>query len=172
MNHIMIDIETLDTIYSAKILSIGAVYFDPMKNKLGSEFFEIVNSQRQLDRTSSKDTIEFWRKQSREAKKQLKGDVQLRDALEDLDLFIDPDCRVWGNGATFDITILEHAYLSFDMSIPWKFWNVRDCRTVRELFESKRGGLDQNFNGTKHHALDDAKYQAKYISKMWRGLIK
>ena len=35
MNHIMVDIETLDTVQSAVVLSISAVVFDPHSKALG-----------------------------------------------------------------------------------------------------------------------------------------
>lgn len=34
-NHVMIDLETMDKIPSASIVSIGAVIFDPRTNKVG-----------------------------------------------------------------------------------------------------------------------------------------
>jgi hypothetical protein len=78
---------------------------------------------------------------------------------------------VWGNGATFDISILEDAYRQLDLEIPWKFWNVRDCRTVKDMYESARGGYEKKSGGTLHHALDDAKFQAQYICDMWKSLV-
>ena len=39
MNHIMLDLETLDTSPSAVVLSSGAVAFDPYTNALGDRFY-------------------------------------------------------------------------------------------------------------------------------------
>ena len=58
------------------------------------------------------------------------------------------------------------------MEIPWKFWNVRDCRTVLDMYESKRGGFNKSGNRAgAHNALQDAIYQAKYITMMWSKLL-
>jgi len=64
----------------------------------------------------------------------------------------------------------EHAYRESLLDIPWRFWNVRDCRTIKDLFESKRGGLNDNFTGVAHNALDDAIHQAKWVTLMWSKL--
>jgi len=172
MNHVMIDLETLDTTVTARIVAIGAIVFNPNTGLRGDKFYWRVHHKSQTNRTKSKSTIEWWKQQGPEVRKQLKGNILLKDALEEFEWFLPDNVIVWGNGATFDISILEHAYLQCGLDIPWKFYNVMDCRTVRKLYEEKRGGLDQNFSGTKHHALDDAIFQAGYISKMWRTLKK
>jgi exodeoxyribonuclease VIII len=79
---------------------------------------------------------------------------------------------MWGNGATFDISMLEDAYRQYEIEIPWKFWNVRDCRTVLDMYESIRGGFNKTVNRQgAHNALDDAKFQAQYITMMWSRLL-
>lgn len=50
MEHIMIDLETLDTSPSAAIISIGAVKFDPAtQTPLGDKFYLPVSIQSNLD---------------------------------------------------------------------------------------------------------------------------
>lgn len=171
MNHVMIDLETLDTAVTAKIVAIGAICFNPNTGLRGDEFYSLIKHKNQR-RTKSQATINWWNQQDKEVRKQLKGKLPLEKVLDDFEFWLPDNCIVWGNGSTFDISILEHAYIQHNINIPWKFWNVMDCRTVRKLYEEKRGGLDQNFSGTKHNALDDAIYQADYISKMWRALKK
>jgi len=173
LRHAMIDLETLDTIPSAKIVSIGAVIFDPRYGKISDDkFYTLVDINAQPERTHSKDTLEWWNKQPTNVQKQLKGTTSLEDALEDLAFYLPKDCKVWGNGATFDISMLEDAYRQLGIEIPWKFWNVRDCRTVLDMHESSRGGFNKKSGGTLHNALDDAHYQAQYINMMWRKLLK
>ena len=174
LRHAMIDLETLDTIPSSKIVAIGAVIFDPRYGKISDDkFYVLVDHKLQTgDRTSSPDTVKWWKSQSPEVRKQLKGTTSLADALEDLSFWLPNDCKVWGNGATFDISILEDAYRQLNIDIPWKFWNVRDCRTVLDMYESARGGFNKKSGGTLHNALDDAYYQAQYITMMWKKLLK
>ncbi len=64
-----------------------------------------------------------------------------RTFLQQLSDFLPKDVKVWGNGANFDIGILEHAYDQYQIEIPWEFWNVRDCRTIKDMYESQRADL-------------------------------
>jgi L-rhamnose isomerase len=57
--------------------------------------------------------------------------------------------------------MLEQQYRNFSLEIPWKFNADRCMRTIREF----AGCLDVDFDGVAHNAVDDAIWQAKYISK-------
>jgi len=172
LKHVMIDLETLDRIPSSKLVSIGAVIFDPRYGRISKDTFYVeLDHKAQKGRTSDKETVDWWKKQSPEAKKALKGTTKLEDALENLAFWVPSDCRVWGNGSTFDISMLEDAYRQYNIEIPWHFWNIRDCRTIKDMYESSRGSWEKGYSGTKHNALDDAKHQAEYVIKMWRKLL-
>jgi len=171
LRHCMIDLETMGVKPDSAIVSIGAVIFDPRLNKIGDKFYIELDWKNQ-DRVIDPSTKEWWKGQSTKAKKALHGKVSLEDALDELGFFLPPDCKVWGNGATFDISMLEDAYNQLDMEIPWKFWNIRDCRTINDLYESMRGGFNKASGGVLHNALDDAYYQAQYISMMWQKIAK
>lgn len=176
LRHAMIDLETRDTIPSSKIVSIGVTLFDPRYRMIGDAsetLYMELDWKAQTNRTEGHGTPEWWDKQSEEVRKALKGTVSLEDALEELAFFLPKDCKVWGNGATFDISILEDAYRQLDLEIPWKFWNILDMRTIKYLFESSRSGLgnaDGN-PGVLHNALDDAIFQAKRVNKIWNKLL-
>lgn len=172
MNNVMIDIETLATTPNAAILSVGAVFFD-VNGNLGAEFEMAVNMRSAIEkRFVCKNTLAWWKKQPEEARsKAFYGHASMEKMLVDLYQFIaqgGSEVRVWGNGPTFDITILEHAFDQYGYRCPWKFFNVRCCRTVEDLSMLNRGDFERE--GTHHSALDDAKYQAKYISAMIRNL--
>ena len=47
MNHLMLDIETLDITPSAVILVVAGVFFNPKTGELGAEFEAAVNSQQE-----------------------------------------------------------------------------------------------------------------------------
>ncbi|ORT44652.1 endodeoxyribonuclease [Escherichia coli] len=59
------------------------------------------------------------------------------------------------------------------MPCPWRYYNDRDVRTIVEL--GKAIDFDARtaipFEGERHNALDDARYQAKYVSVIWQKLI-
>jgi len=174
LRHCMIDLETVGLTPDARIVSIGAVIFDPRYGRIDKKntFYIELDHKAQTNRAMDKGTMEWWTKQSREAKKALKGTTLLEDALEELAFWLPEDVKVWGNGPTFDIVILEDAYHQCGIEIPWKFWNIRDCRTIKDLYESARGGWEKKSGGTLHNALDDAQYQAQYVIEMWRKILK
>ena len=134
MKNVMIDLETLDIICSARIISIGAVEFDLESKQLGREFFMLVDHTSQIRRTTSEDTLKWWDGQSEAAKKQLTGYILLSEALMEFRDWLPEDCIVWGNGSSFDIGILEHAYTEFSMLYPWKYNAIRDVRTINHLY--------------------------------------
>lgn len=172
LKHVMIDLETLDTLPTSKIVAIGAVIFDPFIGKIDNDTFQMtIDIKSQSGRTSSQSTLDWWKTQSTEAQGQLEGDTSLEDALDELEFFLPENCKVWGNGSTFDISILEDAYRQFKIDIPWKFWNVRDCRTVKELFEASRGGNGTTPKHVSHIAVEDAMNQAKDVCRAYKRLL-
>ena len=176
-NHVMIDLETMGTRADSAIVSIGAVVFDPRLNKVGKRdtkmtFYTELDWEFDQDRHICPDTANWWSKQSVEARSALNGLDSLDTSLVELANWLPKDVKVWGNGAIFDIGMLENAYQQYGIPIPWKFWNVRDCRTVKDMYESARGGWDGKVGGVAHNALDDALHQAQYICKMWTSLLE
>ncbi|WP_434477974.1 3'-5' exoribonuclease domain-containing protein [Escherichia coli] len=177
-DHLMIDLETMGKNPDAPIISIGAIFFDPQTGDMGPEFSKTID----LETTGGvidRDTIKWWLKQSREAQSAIMTDeIPLDDALLQLREFIDENSgeffvQVWGNGANFDNTILRRSYERQGIPCPWRYYNDRDVRTIVEL--GKAIDFDARtaipFEGERHNALDDARYQAKYVSVIWQKLI-
>jgi hypothetical protein len=79
--------------------------------------------------------------------------------LEELGKLIWQSKRFWANGPTFDANILEHAYKSYNMPIPWQFYVVRDARTVYSLCPQL------NKYPASHHALEDCRRQIELLQK-------
>ena len=172
LRHVMIDLETMGKVPEMAIVSIGAVIFDPRYGKVSKETFYMELDWESQDRFICPETQEWWSKQSEEARAALDGLDDLEESLIALAEWLPKDCKVWGNGATFDISCLEHAYRQLGIDIPWKFWNVRDCRTVLDMYESARGGFNKSANRKGfHNALEDAKFQANYITMMWNRIL-
>jgi exodeoxyribonuclease VIII len=171
LRHVMIDLETMGTTPNSAIVSIGAVPFDPRQGKVSNQTFYRELDWEDQGRYICPKTTEWWKGQSDEAKAAHFGLDSLKNALNELAAWLPKDAKVWGNGATFDVSMLEDAYRQYYIEIPWKFWNVRDCRTVLDMYESVRGGFNKTVNGqVAHNALDDAKFQAQYIAMMWSRL--
>ncbi|ELH6325132.1 3'-5' exoribonuclease, partial [Escherichia coli] len=176
--HLMIDLETMGKNPDAPIISIGAIFFDPQTGDMGPEFSKTID----LDTAGGvidRDVIKWWLKQSREAQSAIMTDeIPLDDALLQLREFIDENSgeffvQVWGNGDNFDNVILRRSYERQGIPCPWRYCNDRDVRTIVEL--GKALDFDARtaipFEGERHNALDDARYQAKYISAIWQKLI-
>lgn len=158
--HVMIDLETVDSRPTAAILSIGAVVFHGAG--AGREFYIPVDveSCKAVGMTESAETLAWWAKQSEQARSVFNDPDRkpIRFALGELARFVDPDARVWGNGAAFDNAILANAYAACGMRLPWKFWNDRCYRTIAAFARTRRVQ-----SGTHHNALDDAKSQAEHL---------
>lgn len=174
MNNVMIDLETLSTAPDAAIMSIGAVIFDPATGELGDKFHMRVDFKEAVGSGRvDTDTLKWWIGQSEEAGKDVtSGTATPLEVLQAFTEFLPDDAVVWGNGATFDVTILASAYTRITNAVaPWKFSNVRDCRTVEDMATGICERSEFEREGIHHQALDDAIYQAEYISGMWMKLV-
>jgi exodeoxyribonuclease VIII len=171
---IMCDLETLATTPDATILSIGAVRFDPFGDELNNPkmtkfYLKIdIDSCDRLGLSVSESTIEWWSKQSPEAQDEAFNPddrVDIIDAMNQFYKFSWGCKRVWSNGSSFDIVIMETIFRKISKAIPWDYWQVRDCRTMYDL------GLNPNRPPVlKHHALEDAWNQAVGIQNVCREL--
>lgn len=175
MDHFSIDLETLDNKFSSAIISIGVQQFDPDTGKLGGTFYKEIDIDSAIKSgTVSGSTLSSWASQSEKARRVFgkENKVPLATALDALatwmrGMSIAP--KVWGNGATFDITILEHAYEKGGVGLkaPWNYTNIRDMRTIVDA--SNLTGTEWPARvGVHHNALDDAIYQAQMISLCWQ----
>ncbi|NZA82725.1 exonuclease [Escherichia coli] len=177
-HHLMIDLETMGKNPDAPIISIDAIFFDPQTGDMGPEFSKTIDLET-AGGVIDRDVIKRWLKQSREAQSAIMTDeIPLDDALLQLREFIDENSgeffvQVWGNGANFENTILRRSYERQGIPCPWRYYNDRDVRTIVEL--GKAIDFDARtatpFEGERHNALDDARYQAKYVSAIWQKLI-
>jgi exodeoxyribonuclease VIII len=186
--NVMLDLETLSTLPNAAIVSIAAVYFDPLTGELGKEFERSITlkSAMEFGLVDGK-TLAWWMKQS-DAARQIFNEEQCTDLKSALYAFCNwltmnsnslkggtPNVQIWGNGATFDNVILSSAYDSINFKKPWPYSGDRDVRTLVELGKTLRGIDPRNiitFAGTPHNALDDAKHQVKYVSEIFKALAK
>jgi hypothetical protein len=148
-------------------LTIAAQCFDPLRRTeltQDRQYYARIDPGSQPDRRVEQLTIDWWATQPQEAQEEAFGEdgrIPLQQALEELGKLIWQSKRFWANGPTFDANILEHAYKSYNMPLPWQFYNVRDARTVYSLCP----GL--NKYPASHHALEDCRRQ---ILLLWDTL--
>ncbi|MCP9027682.1 exonuclease [Klebsiella sp. SWET4] len=182
--HVMVDLETMGKKHNAPIVAIGAVVFDPATGSIGESFYKVVCLESSVNWGAVIDpsTVIWWLKQSSEARSAIVNDdaIPLQDALLQFREFVSDNvaggskkAQVWGNGASFDNSILRSSYDCIAEDYPWEYWNDRDVRTIVELgqaisFDPK---TTIPFEGSRHNALADAIHQARYVSAIWQRII-
>lgn len=168
---LMIDLETLSTRADGVILSIGAVKFDLERGKIDdSGFYTVVSFEDQLDRHISESTLTWWMNQGDSAKRVFNDSkTSFRDALLQFSDFVDdPNIEVWSCGADFDIPMMNHAFMTHNIEIPWKFYNSRCFRTYKKLPGAPGCSSPPK---VAHHALHDAISQAQHACDIYAALF-
>lgn len=170
--NVMVDLETMGTGSSAAIVSIGAVKFSAEGGVEPDTFYRVVHLSSSLDAGMSLDgsTVMWWLSQAQDARSALQAaNTSLADALMQFKGWCPQDAQVWGNGATFDNVILANAFKLCGINQPWKFYNDRCFRTLKNLYP---GIMPDERIGTAHNALDDAQYQAQHAVKILRSITQ
>lgn len=159
---IMLDLETMGTAGDSAIIAIGAVAFDSLS--IIGRFYTNVNLQSCIDLGMKVDgsTVIWWMGQSDQARSIFSDkSPHLNESLTEFTNWFNSvnGDEVWGNGASFDNVILSTAYNKAGLAQPWKFWNDRCYRTVKNMNPS----IKLNRVGTYHNAVDDAESQALHL---------
>jgi len=178
--HVMCDLETLGKAPGCKIVSIGAVEFSSAG--LGHEFYMEVTRDFQGTLNEDPSTLEWWAAQPSEVRDRLfEHDARrpfLSSALFDFNEWLvslstqsqggPAEIALWGNGATFDNSILRYAYTAVGgpKEPAWPWFNDFCYRTLKNL----RLDVQLERTSPKHHALCDAKYQALHAIELMKAI--
>lgn len=165
---LMIDFETLGTDEDAVVISLGACFFDIENGTLGSTFYMAFEIEDQIKkgRVISPSTLKWWMGQSNAAKKVFHEQAKpTQQVLQTFATWVGSVASVskvkpWGNGSTFDISIIEHMFRQFQVKAPWLYYNVMDLRTFKRFVANN---VKVEKLGTNHNAVDDAISQAKFV---------
>lgn len=178
--NIMLDLETLSTRMNAAILTIGAARFTEDRIE-DYTFYRAVtlDSNTRLGRHIDGGTVAWWMAQDDVVRAAAFADpsaVDLAVALVEFATWFRGAATartgeaepvyLWGNGANFDVSILQSAYEATDMPVPWGFRDVRCMRTIRAL--AGASCIARPEVGHAHNALDDARAQAMWLQAAWR----
>ena len=176
----MVDIETMDIIPTAAIVSIGAVHFDVAgqgsHESMLEDSFNVnisLESNEKFGRTMSASTIEWWLKQSKDAQKSLFRDplMPLNTALIKYRMWLESKTadRYYANDPDFDIVILNNGLKSIGDSSPFAYHQHRSVRTTIELAYPD-DPMPNVEAGTAHDARDDAIKQAIMVQHCYHQL--
>lgn len=165
------DIETLGTAPGSVVVSIGLVRFNPQLDRVQAaeeltpgSLKVVLNLQESLDEDFkiSASTFKWWLGQSKEAQKATFDHPEVYDLVEGLvavaEYFKKGD-KVWGNGASFDIPLVEAYFNKFRSVLPWGYSRVRCYRTLREMNDYDASLVPNNL--LAHDCVADAIYQAQ-----------
>ena len=171
--NLQIDLETFGLPPTGAIVSIGACFFDMEKQEIGPTFSKNINLA-----TAVRDggviepgTVMFWMRQPDKARLNAINDSYDNcQVLREFREFIqkhsrEQDVVPWGNGASFDLTLLGSAYKRIGENAPWRYFNERCFRTLRNAFPSIEYNPDDKGDDA-HTALADAIFQAKHLFKI------
>lgn len=158
---IMLDLETLGNRPGSALVAIGAVKFG--NGEILDEFYRRIDAEScvQLGLEMDTSTVMWWLKQADGPRLEItQPGKHLCEVLMDFSQWVaDPDAEMWGNGAAFDNALLAAAYHVAARKAPWKFWNDRCYRTMKNLHPE----VPMERGGEHHHALDDARDQARHL---------
>jgi hypothetical protein len=180
MKDVMLDIETLGTSSNAVVVSIGAVFFDPIAIDVGETFYAVCSDLdtqiKRMGRQMDADTVMWWLQQSEKARDAIAKPLNIHATETTKALFAfrkflskDVDVRVWGNGIDFDNVVLGNLYKAMGETPPWKFRNNMCYRTLKTLAED-HGRVVHLVQENKHNALSDAIFQANMVPKFYKAL--
>ena len=155
----MIDLETMGTLPSSRVLSIGAVRFNDKGEYDENVFYAHPSMKEQRSRTVSNSTMGFWDKQSEEAIQEAFRKENERTGIEevhkDLRVFLSGAREIWSNSPSFDIAILDHLFAEHNLARLWKFWELRDVRTLKALCKEEELKKYNN-SYPAHHPIGDS----------------
>lgn len=179
---LMIDLETLSTSNNAAVVTMAAIKFDPHADYSKLTVDQLPPNQvyyKRIDLDSclkiglitNEQTIEWWGTQPKEAQDEAFGDngdrISIDEAMRELNKFSFGIKKPWSHGSCFDLMIIEEICKRLELGIRWKFYDIRDTRTIFDL------GVDPKMpKADKHHALHDAFRQVIGVQNVMRELAK
>lgn len=177
MTRLMIDLETLSSEKNAAIISIAAVEFGLGLNPTSATFFYQKIDPRDAERTGlhvDPATMSWWSDQDPAVRKESFSGIATTEYVfqqfhswcvlhfgEDLSKI-----ELWSKGSDFDLVVLPNAYYKVLGDYPFDFRNHRCHRTLENIAANIMPGewaewKHRNPQTEKHHALADARYQAR-----------
>lgn len=190
--HLNLDLETLDTRPTSVILSLGCSLFafeesdKTFDHYIETGFYVKLNATEQIrsGRTTSKDTINWWKTQGEEAKSVLFPQKTDKTLQEGLMLLVDylnnsrynfKKSYCWCRGSSFDWPIVDNAFEQHSIKLPYNGWKIRDTKTAIDIMAGTDNGAYNLKNGTprefiKHNSLHDCVLDILRLKELYDNL--
>lgn len=168
--HLVVDIETLGTAVPAPILSIGAVCLDAGKDGAVVRTLNLGIDPCACTGAPDAETVLWWNRQPAAVRREAFVGATAIDPWEDFSALIEdfqPD-YFWGKAPDFDFGHLA-AQLAFQgRPVPWRYWQLRDIRTLEGLWGEERPAIEIPASETvpvplPHVAIYDAMVEAELL---------
>ena len=161
--HGMIDIETLSLKPDALVLQVAGAKFDPFGNKgsTSDEFCFKLNYEEQKEiRAVDDSTIQWWSRQDPDVIDKVfpsedDPGMPVMDFLKKLKKWCS-NCEVFWSQGSLDYIVLNNLHDQYSVSIPWKFWQCHDSRTILSRFRKDPRNMNSD---NRHDAVDDCRQQ-------------
>jgi hypothetical protein len=179
VKHIMLDLETLAIAPNAAVIQAGLAYLDSESNMVKvSEYSCSPMAYRELSSKfeMTQDTVNFHKKVNPENyTKCIESDltvgelaVKIRDEIKYAKFGESHAIWLWCCGTDFDIPILNNLLSQCNVKPVWAYGNVRDYRTLRELYKNE---IPLGKKGD-HSAGKDAAVQYMHLHRILERLGK
>lgn len=167
--HVMIDLETLSLKPNAAVIQAGITYRTMAGNL--AEFEYSCSPVLYRDRTHQFDidqgTLQFHKKENMEnLERCMNAEMSIEQVAQAILTAIETAKEggqraiwLWCCGTDFDIPILRNLLECTELKANWSYSNVRDYRTLRELYKDVVPKEYKN----DHRALNDARNQYNHL---------
>lgn len=177
-DRVMIDLESMGRPPYGAIVAIGAAMFNLETGEMGPTFYRTVHLSNAMSWGMQVDgaTVLFWLRQPDAARNAIAyNGIALDQALEEFKTWLLsfqrlPDIYPYGNGSSFDLSILSNAYELCDIERPWIFANERCFRTIRNQYQHVVPYDPETKPGVAHNAVDDSVFQINHLFKIKEAL--
>ena len=184
---LVFDIETLDTNPTGIILSMGVVIFELDKVQSfdelltqGKNIYFDQDEQKQIGRTCSDETLDWWSTQGEAASDCLDNPNKVpckslyRElAVPNKKVGFQPNRKTtrWFSRGYFDIAFMDNFCRSFELDPMLKFWVWRDTRTYLDALGlgSTNEKIKKPEGFIEHNSYHDSAYEAYMMQRLING---
>ena len=172
--HLIVDIETLGVTPPAPILTIGMVFLDFTKSREGTmtKYYFGVNASECVG-DCDEETLAWWGRQDCSVRHEAFNHEPTPNVFKVVASVIEKEAPhyLWGKAPDFDFGHIGAQMKAHNIEVPWKFWQLRDIRTIEGLHlkcESVRklNPDENNPSFQPHHALFDALTEALQLKSV------